>query len=186
MYADDVAHCCYFVPGESPLLAAAGGPTQRALATLRNANIDFYMRRCRATTNSVHQAASTVLRPRRYDLLDLLLDNGATVCVRDSDGLSPVRLAALAGRTVAVCILVSAGADLSCEDWITDGRWPTALAHNVDMCSWLRDIAMVRVRPLRELARIVIRRSVQPPIRQSVTMLPLPTYLIDYLQISVF
>ena len=173
------------MPGESPVLAAAGGPTQRALATLRNANTDFYMRRCRATTVPVHQAASTRLRPRRYDMLDVLLDGGATLCVVDADGLSPVRLAALAGRSVALAVLVSAGADLSREDWITDGRWPAALADDTAACSWLQDVARVRVRPLRELSRLVIRRSVRPSIRRSLAALPLPECLINYLQISV-
>jgi len=173
--------------GESPVLAAAGGPTPRALATLRNANIDFYMRRCRATTVPVHQAASMALRPRRCfpHILDLLVDHGADVRVRDSDGLSPVRLAALAGRSPTVALLVSAGADLTGEDWIVERRWPAALADDTALCDSLCDVARSRVRPLRELCRLVIRRRVQPCIRQSLLTLPLPEYLINYLQINI-
>ena len=173
--------------GESPVLAAAGGATPRSLGTLRNANIDFYMRRCRATTVPLHQAASTALRPRRCfpDILDLLVDHGADVRVRDSDGLSPVRLAALAGRSLAVSLLVSAGADLTSEDWIVDQRWPTAIADDATLCGWLDDVAASRVRPLRELCRLVIRRRVRPRIRQSLVVLPLPEYLINYLQITI-
>jgi len=173
--------------GESPVLPAAGGPTPRALATLRNANIDFYMRRCRATTVAVHQAASTALRPRQSfpDILDVLVDHGADVRVRDADGLSPVRLAALAGRSAAVSLLVSAGADLSAEEWVVDGSWPPALASDTALCEWLHDVAIARVRSLRELCRLVIRRRVPPRIRQSVATLPLPEYLISYLQINI-
>lgn len=173
--------------GESPVLAAAGGATPRALATLRNANIDFYMRRCRATTVPVHQAASVAMRPHRGfpHVLDLLVDHGAGVHVRDSDGLSPLRLAALAGRSSAMFLLVSAGANLSGEDWIVEQRWPAAIADDTTFCVWLHDVAVSHVRPLRELARLVIRRSVRPRIRQSLVKLPLPEYLINYLQISV-
>ena len=173
--------------GESPVLAAAGGPTPRALATLRNANIDFYMRRCRATTVPVHQAASMALhhRPSFPDVLDLLVDHGADVRVHDADGLSPVRLAALAGRSAAVSLLVSAGADLAGEEWIVDERWPPGIADDTALCDWLHDVASVRVRPLRELCRLVIRRHVRPRIRQSLATLPLPEYLINYLQINI-
>jgi len=173
--------------GESPVLAAAGGPTPRALTTMRNANIDFYMRRCRATTFPLNQAASVALSARRCfpHILDLLVDHGADVKVRDSDGLSPVRLAALAGRSLSVMLLVLAGADLTSEDWIVDRRWPTAIADDTMLCDWLHEVAMSRVRTLRELCRLVIRRSVRPRIRPSLTLLPLPEYLINYLQISV-
>jgi len=172
--------------GESPVLAAAGGPTPRALATLRNANIDFYMRRCRATTVPVHQAASMALRPRRCFpvMLDLLVDHGADVRVRDSDGLTPVRLAAVAGRSLAVSLLVSAGADLAGEDWITEQRWPTAIADDAVLCDLLHDVARCHVRPLRELCRLNIRRCVRPRIRPSLALLPLPQYLINCLQIA--
>jgi len=173
--------------GESPVLGAAEGPTPRALATLRNANIDFYMRRCRATTVPVHQAALVAQR-RRYcfpDILDLLIDHGANVRVRDSHSLSPVRLAAHAGRSLAVSLLVSAGADLAGEDWIIDRRWPAAIADDTSLCDWLHDVASSRVRPLRELCRLVIRRCVRPRISQSLLVLPLPEYLINYLQISI-
>jgi len=171
--------------GESPVLAAAGGPTQHALLTLRNANVDFYMRRCRATTLPVHQAASVALRPGRSfpDILDLLVDHGADVRVRDSQGSTAVRLAAVAGRSMALWLLVSAGADPSVENWIWERCWPPAIADDSELCEWL---ARVGVRPLRELSRLVIRRSVQVPIRQSLLLLPLPEYLIKYLQISVY
>ena len=173
--------------GESPVLVAAGGPTPRALTTLRNANVDFYMRRCRATTVIVHQAALVALGPRRCfpDILDVLVDHGADVRVRDSDGLSPVRLAALTGRSLAVCLLVSAGADLSGEDWIIDRRWPSAVADDTALCDWLYDIARSRVRPLRDLCRLAIRRHVLARLRDSLVLLPLPEYLINYLQISI-
>lgn len=173
--------------GESPVLAAAGGATPRALATLRNANIDFYMRRCRATTAPVHRAASEALHPRRGfpHILDLLVDHGVDVHVHDSDGLSPVRLAALAGRSSAMSLLVSAGADLAGEDWIIERRWPAAIADNTALCEWLHDVARLHVPPLRELCRLGIRRSVRPRIRQSLVKLPLPEYLINYLQISI-
>jgi len=173
--------------GECPVLVAAGGPTPRPLTTLRNANIDFYMRRCRATTVPVHQASLMALRPRRCfpGILDLLVDHGAEVHVRDSDGFSPVRLAAVSGRSLAVSLLVSAGVDLTVEDWITDRRWPTAIANDSALCEWLYDVAVSRVRPLRELCRLVVRRRVRPPIRQSLVVLPLPEYLINYLQISI-
>ena len=174
--------------GESPLLAAAGGPTPRALANLRNANVDYYMRRCRATTVPVHQAASVALSRRHSfpDILDLLVDHGANVLVRDSDGLSPVRLAALAGSSLAASLLVSAGADVVSEEWIMERRWPAALADDVELCDWLHDLAVSRVRPLRELCRLAVRRLVRPSIRQSLVTLPLPEYLINYLQISVY
>ena len=169
--------------GESPVLVAAGGPTPRPLTMLRNANINFYMRRCRAMTLPVQQAARVVQSPRRFpDILDLLLDHGANIHVRDSDGLSPVRLAALAGRSMAVSLLVSAGADLAGEDWIMDLRWPAAIADDKLLCDWLYSIARARIRPLRELCRLVIRRHVRPRISQSVVLLPLPEYLINYLQ----
>ena len=173
--------------GESPVLAAAGGPTRRALTTLRNANVDLYMRRCRATTVPTNQAASVALssRHRFPDILDLLVDHGADVRVRDVDGLSPVRLAALGGRAKAVSLLVSAGADLASEEWIFDRRWPPALADDTALCDWLHEVATARVRPLRELCRLVIRRTVRPRIRQSLATLPLPGYLINYLQMNV-
>ena len=173
--------------GESPVLAAAGAATPRALATLRNANIDFYMRRCRSTTVPVHQAASVALHSRRSypEILDLLLDHGADVHVQDTDGLSPVRLAALAGRSLAMSLLVLAGADLAGEDWIIEQRWPPAIADNKTLCEWLYDVTTVRVRPLRELCRLVIRCHVRPRIRHSLGTLPLPEYLINYLQISI-
>ena len=173
--------------GESPVLAAAGGASPRALATLRNANVDFYMRRCRATTVPVHQAASQALRLRHaFLVLDLLVDHGADVRrLRDADGVSPVRLAALAGRCAAVTLLVAAGADLSGEEWIVARRWPAAVADNTELCDWLHELASARVRPLRELCRLAIRRHVRPRVRQSVATLPLPEYLISYLQINI-
>ena len=172
--------------GESPVLAAAGGPTPRTLTTLRNANIDFYMRRCRATTVPTNQAASVALGGRHGfpDILDLLLDHAADVRVRDVDGLSPVRLAALAGRSTAVSLLVSAGADLTGEEWIIERRWPAAVLADTALCDWLHRVATARVRPLTELCRLVIRRTVRPRIRQSLATLPLPGYLVNYLQIN--
>jgi len=170
--------------GESPVLAAAGALTPRAIGTLRNVNVDFYMRRCRSTTVLVHQAARHSRRSFP-DILDLLLDHGAEMHVQDTDGLLPVRLAALAGRSMAVSLLVSAGADLAGEDWIIERRWPPAITDDKTLCEWLHDIAMVRVRPLRELCRLVIRCHVQPRVRHSLVKLPLPECLINYLQISI-
>jgi len=171
----------------TPLHAACTSlATEHTVGVLRYTGVDYYMRRCRATTPLMHLAVTRTLLSADHDdsqLVHVLLDHGANVNIRDNYGATALQLAAQSGRSQIIRLLISAGADVTAEEWIVERRWPDAIVEDVEVCSWLEHLSRTRVKRLISICRLTIRNLMLPPIHCTITRLPLPLQLQRFLQL---
>lgn len=158
---------------------------KRVMGVLHYTGVDYYMRRVRASNSFVHEfATSHQSTLTAAEIVELLIDRGCSVRLRDPDGASALQLAAETGQADIIRMLVLAGADVSNEPWLTHQCWPSGMSYDDDVYEWLYQLAVGRVQSLVSLCRVTIRGRLHSHIDEKINLLPVPSKLQNLLRIK--
>ena len=173
--------------GDNALHFAVARLRNDILPTLLSTAVEVYRRHLRAT-NPALPAMIGGERCSDIEIIKTLVNAGIDVNCVNGRGETPLYLAASEGCTSVVRFLILAGANLTLEGWISQGRFPIRLLNHPDFCEWLLQQAASVVKPLSDLCRFALRRhlSSSKNISLATTFLPLPKRLKAFLQLKDF
>lgn len=169
--------------GNTAVHLAVNRTSAEHLLVLCRTSVSFYMRERRVPTAAVHQAVQKA--DCSLEIIQLLIDYGYPINVKNVYGISPFMIAAEIGKRNMLHLMISAGSNLALEPWIVDQHWPDAIVTDSHFCDYLFAVAQTQVQSLLELCRHAIRTALRPNISSKINFLPLPKKLHEYLYVTI-